>query len=73
MDVIPEKQTLLDENRFQWQEIVTYLKETKVRSQDIAKIERLAIASPYALQQLHKYPQWIESLLRLEEFNLVKK
>ncbi|MDH3859796.1 MAG: hypothetical protein OEV07_17515, partial [Gammaproteobacteria bacterium] len=68
MDVIPEKPDLLDENRFQWQEIVAYLKETRTQSQDIVKIERLAIASPYALQQLQQRPEWIKSLLQLEEF-----
>ena len=70
MDVIPEKPDLLDENRFQWQEIVAYLKETRTQSQDIVKIEHLAIASPYALQQLQQRPEWIKSLLQLEEFML---
>ena len=70
MDVIPEKQALLTENRFQWQEIAAYLEETRVQAQDVDKIERLAIASPYALQQLQHHPEWIESLLRLESFTL---
>ena len=70
MDANSEKSGLLDDNRVQWQKIAAYLKETNVQSQGVAKIERLAIASPYALQQLQHHLDWTESLLRLEEFTL---
>ncbi len=70
MDVIPDKHDLLDENRFLWQDIVVHLQETNAQTQDVVKIERLAIASSYALQQLQRCPDWTGSLLQLEEFTL---
>ena len=73
MNAIPDHQTLLAENRIQWQKVADYLESKQVRAETIEKIERLAIASPYALQQLHRYPEWIDALPRLEKFLLEPK
>jgi glutamine synthetase adenylyltransferase len=70
MNAIPDHQTLLAENRIQWQKVADYLESKQVPTEAIEKIERLAIASPYALQQLQRYPEWIDPLPRLESFSL---
>jgi glutamate-ammonia-ligase adenylyltransferase len=61
---------LLAEDRFQWQPVADYM-ETRRFSADICnKIERLAIASPYALAQLQHRPELIDVLSQLDEFEL---
>ncbi len=70
MNAIPDNQTLLAENRVQWQGVVDYLESKQAGAGVIENIERLAIASPYALQQLHRHPEWIDALPRLEKFLL---
>ncbi len=70
MAPIPDNQSLLSENRFQWQQIADYLLSKDFKAEDIEHIERLAIASPYALQQLQRLPGQIDNLLRLERFTL---
>ncbi len=50
MNAIPDNQILLAENRIQWQEVADYLESKQVQTEAIENIERLAIASPYALQ-----------------------
>ena len=61
---------LLKENRFQWREIDDYLKSKQIQAADIEKIERLAIASNYALNQIRLAPESIDRLLSLENFTL---
>ena len=73
MDANPNNQTLLAENRTQWQQVADYLESKQVSSGAIEKIERLAVASPYALQQLHRHPEWIDALLQREKFLLEKE
>jgi glutamate-ammonia-ligase adenylyltransferase len=70
MNTPPVNRTLLQENRFQWQEIVDYLESRHIQAVDIEKIERLAIASNYALQQIQRAPELIDQLLGLERFTL---
>lgn len=62
--------TLLQENRFQWQEIIDYLESRQIQAVDIEKIARLAIASNYALHQIQRTPEMIDRLLELERFTL---
>jgi glutamate-ammonia-ligase adenylyltransferase len=61
---------LLKENRFQWREIDDYLKSKQIQAADIEKIERLAIASNYALNQIRRAPESIDRLLGLKNFTL---
>ena len=72
MNAVPDSQsTLLAENRFQWrQPIADYLEAKQASPGVIEKIERLAIASPYALQQLQRAPELIDSLTELKKFTL---
>ncbi len=70
MNSAPINQTLLQENRFQWQEIVDYLESKQIPAGDIEKIERLAIASNYALDQIRRAPELAVKLLDLGSFTL---
>jgi glutamate-ammonia-ligase adenylyltransferase len=70
MAAIPDNHSLLSENRFQWQQVADSLASKDFGAEDIDRIERLAIASPYALQQLQRSPERIDTLLRLDAFSL---
>lgn len=70
MTAISDNQTLLTENRFQWQPIADYLATNQFAASDCTRIERLAIASSYALQQLQREPEQIDRLLQLDSFTL---
>ena len=61
---------LLKENQYQWREVADYLTSQQIEATDIEKIERLAVASNYALDQMRRTPETINSLLGLEEFIL---
>ena len=63
-------QALLTEHRFQWQPVREYLETRQFPATVIADMERLAIASPYALGQLQRYPEWIDTLVTLDQFQL---
>lgn len=63
-------ENLIDQNRSQWQEISHYLAAQGCDDEARRKIEKLAIASQYAMQQLNLRPQHIEQLLQLEHFEL---
>ena len=65
-----DNQALLVENRFQWQQVETYLVENSFSLDDIGRIENLAIASPYALAQMVRDNSLIPDLLRLDSFTL---
>ena len=62
--------TLLTQDRIQWQVILDYLESRHLPASISAKLERLAIASRYALTQLKRHPQWIDHLPELESFQL---
>ena len=66
----PTTQQLLAEDRFQWQPVADYLEVGQYPTSVSQNIERLAIASRYALGQLHRAPEWIERLATLERFEL---
>jgi glutamate-ammonia-ligase adenylyltransferase len=70
MNAVPDSQVLLAENRFQWRQIADYLEAKQASVSAIEKIERLAVASPYALQQLQRAPELIDSLTELKKFTL---
>ena len=70
MNAVPDSQVLLAENRFQWRQVADYLEAKQAPASTIEKIERLAIASPYALQQLQRVPELIDSLTELGKFTL---
>jgi glutamate-ammonia-ligase adenylyltransferase len=62
--------TLLAEDRFQWQPVADYMETQQLSASTRGEIERLAIASPYALAQLQRRPELIETLSGLVEFEL---
>jgi glutamate-ammonia-ligase adenylyltransferase len=70
MNTASINQTLLKENQYQWQEIVDYFESRQVQVADIEKIERLAIASNYALNQIRRSPELIDRLPGLDDFTL---
>jgi glutamate-ammonia-ligase adenylyltransferase len=70
MNSAPINQTLPQENRFQWQEIADYLESKQIPAGDIEKIERLVIASNYALNQIRRAPELAGKLLDLGRFTL---
>ena len=70
MAAVADNQSLLTESRFQWQAVDDYLASNQFDAEDIDRIERLAIASPYALQQLQRDPGLIDNLLQLNAFSL---
>jgi len=61
---------LLKENQYQWREVADYLTAQQIQAADLEKIERLAVASNYALDQMRRTPESINSLLGLQEFIL---
>jgi glutamate-ammonia-ligase adenylyltransferase len=66
----PLNQQLLTEDRFLWQPVADYLETGQYPASVGENIERLAIASRYALEQLQRAPEWIEQLATLERFEL---
>ncbi|MDH3387811.1 MAG: bifunctional [glutamate--ammonia ligase]-adenylyl-L-tyrosine phosphorylase/[glutamate--ammonia-ligase] adenylyltransferase [Gammaproteobacteria bacterium] len=66
----PDIRHLLADHFSQWREVADYLAANGCRAADIEKIERLAIASPYALHQLLRNPGFAQSLLKLDRFLL---
>ena len=62
--------TLMTQDRIQWQVILDYLESRHLPASISAKLERLAIASRYALTQLKRHPEWIDHLPELESFQL---
>jgi len=70
MGALPDNQTLLADNRFQWQAIADYLSSQQFETGDTEKIERLATASKYALHQLQRTPELVGTLLQLKSFAL---
>ena len=71
-DINPTVDTppLLADNRDQWQSVAEYLRSRGADDGAWQKIERLAIASPYALRQLQRDPRQIDALLDARQFNL---
>ena len=65
-----ETETLLQTFDSQWQSIRTYIESEGFESHDCEKIERLAIASQYALGQLQSSPEQIKTLLQANQFSL---
>ena len=66
----PKIAAVLMEDRIQWQAIREYLELRQFTISDIDNIERLAIASRYALNQLQRNNEWIDRLITLEHFQL---
>ena len=61
---------LLSEDRFQWQPLADHMESLQLPSPAREKIEKLAVASPYALAQLQRHPELVEQLSTLDEFRL---
>lgn len=61
---------MLTENRFEWQAVDDYLNANQFKADEVNRIERLAIASPYALNQLRRDTSLIDVLLKLKRFSL---
>ena len=61
---------LLADNRVDWQAVAGYLNSPGIDDAARQKIERLAIASPYALHHLQREPRLIETLLETRQFSL---
>jgi glutamate-ammonia-ligase adenylyltransferase len=66
----PIHTSLLAEDRVQWQPVADYLESRRFTASIVNNIERLSIASRYALAQLQRNPQWIDQLMELKEFQL---
>ena len=64
---IPE---LLAEDRFLWQTVADYMAQAELPAGTRAGVERLAIASRYALGLMQRNPDWIDHLAGLGEFQL---
>ena len=65
-----EHHPLLDDNRAQWQALRDHLSRLQFDDAAVQKLERLAIASQYALQHLQHNPAWIAELLEQTDFSL---
>ncbi len=65
-----EHQPLLNDHSVQWQSIENYFESLDFSDIDQKKIRRLAIASRYALELIHRKPNLINGLLKLEKFQL---
>ena len=65
-----ETETLLPTFDSTWHSISTYIESEGFESHDCEKIERLAIASQYALGQLQSSPEQIKTLLQANQFSL---
>jgi len=63
-------QALLSEHRFLWQVLAEYFETHQFAAPLVQNFERLAIASPYALGQLQRTPEWLLPLSRLGNFQL---
>ena len=61
---------LLADHRAAWQRLAASLRERGLGAEDREKIERLAIASPYALQHLQLAPELVDTLLAAGAFEL---
>ena len=61
---------LIDENCLQWQEVTQYLASRQFAPGDRDNIEQVVIASRYALHQLQRWPQFIDSLSQIQSFEL---
>ena len=66
----PTNTPLLAEDRIQWQLIADYLESRQFPASMVGNIERLSIASRYALAQLQRNPEGIDHLLELKGFQL---
>ena len=62
--------SLLAEDRIQWQPVSDFLESRRFPASIVNNIERLSIASRYALTQLQRNPQWIDQLIEIEDFQL---
>ena len=62
----PTNTALLAEDRIQWQLIADYLESRQFPASMVDNIERLSIASRYAMAQLQRNPEWIDHLLELK-------
>ena len=70
MNSASNNQTLLIESQHQWQEIANYMDAEQRQVDEIEKIRRLAIASNYALHQMHRLPELTDRLLESNSFTL---
>jgi glutamate-ammonia-ligase adenylyltransferase len=61
---------LLEDNRVPWQALTEHFPRYGLDPGAIRKIEQLAIASPYALNQLQRNSDWMPDLLALDGFSL---
>jgi len=66
----PINTSLLAEDRVQWQPVADFLESRRFPASIVNNIERLAIASRYALAQLQRNPEWIDQLIELNDFQL---
>ena len=61
---------LLSEDRFPWQALAERLAAGQYTPAFVEQIEKLAIASRYALGQLQRNPDWLDHLAELDRFSL---
>lgn len=65
-----EYRSLLVDSQFKWQPVLEMLAELNFTPAQTNLIERLAVASEYALQYLQRHPAVVAELVQLREFTL---
>ena len=70
MSTIADKQALLREHRFLWQPVADFIDSSTIAAPLKDRFERFALASPYALAQLQRRPDWIDQLASFDHFQL---
>ncbi len=64
-------ENLLDvEDQFHWRQLLDFLRENEYQNNQIEQVERLSIASSFALSQLSLNPHWTKQLIEMKNFNL---
>ena len=66
----PQENRLLADQLSWWQQVAEYLDRGEFSDEACRAIERLAIASPYALAQMQRDPALVDRLAALEDFQL---
>ncbi len=64
--------SLIGPERFHWDQLMEYLADRSIElpAASMERLQRLAVGSGYALQQLARHPEWTEELLQPAPFEL---
>lgn len=68
---VPQFDRLIEPDLFHWEQCLQQLKQLGIEDQDFQlQLQKLALGSTYAITQLHKYPQLLETLRHCTNFDL---